>query len=69
MMIGSAQHELGKWLSEVSDAVFQKYAKHFIKDSFKFVEFMQNLNIKEYSIVFDSITLEVENIFYSFLLT
>ena len=46
-MIGSAQHELAKWLSEVLDPVLQKYSKHCIKDSFTFAEFMQNLNIKD----------------------
>ena len=29
-MIGSAQHELAKWLSEVLDPVLQKYSKHCI---------------------------------------
>ena len=43
-MIGSAQHELAKWLSEVLDPVLQKYSKHCIMDSFTFAEFMQNLN-------------------------
>ena len=46
-MIGSAQHELAKWLSEVLDPVLQKYSKHCIKDSFTLAEFMQNLNIKD----------------------
>ena len=46
-MIGSAQHELAKWLSEVLDPVLQKYSKHCIKDSFTFAEFVQNLNIKD----------------------
>ena len=46
-MIGSAQHELAKWLSEVLDPVLQKYSKQCIKDSFTFAEFMQNLNIKD----------------------
>ena len=45
-MIGSAQHELAKWLSEVLDPVLQKYSKHCIKDSFTFAEFMQNLIIE-----------------------
>ena len=45
-MIGSAQHELAKWLSEVLDPVPRKYSKHCIKDSFTFAEFMQNLNIE-----------------------
>ena len=46
-MIGSAQHELAKWLSAVLDPVLQKYSKHCIKDSFTFAEFMQNLDIKD----------------------
>ena len=46
-MIGSAQHELAKWLSEVLDPVLQKYSKHCIKDSFTLAELMQNLNIKK----------------------
>ena len=46
-MVGSAQHELAKWLSEVLDPVLQKYSKQCIKDSFTFAEFMQNLNIKD----------------------
>ena len=45
-MIGLAQHELAKWLSEVLDPVLQKYSKHCIKDSFTFAEFMQKLNIE-----------------------
>ena len=45
-MIGSAQHELAKWLSEALDPVLQKYSKHCIKDSFTFAEFMQNFNIE-----------------------
>ena len=45
-MIGSAKHELAKWLSEDLDHVLPKYSKHCIKDSFKFAEFIQNLNIE-----------------------
>ena len=45
-MIGSAQHELAKWLSEVLDPVLQKYSKHCINNSFTFAKFMQNLNIE-----------------------
>ena len=46
-MIGSAQHKLAKWLSEVLDPVPQKYSKRCIKDSFMFTEFIQNLNIEK----------------------
>ena len=42
-MIGSAKHELAKWLSEVLDPVLQKYSKHCVKNSFMFAELMQNL--------------------------
>ena len=45
-LIGSAQHKLAKWLSEVLDPVLKKYSKHCIKDSLTFAEFMQNLNIQ-----------------------
>ena len=44
-MIGSSQHELAKWLSEVLALVLKLYSSNCVKDSFTFANFIQNYNI------------------------
>ena len=36
-MVGSPQHEMARWLTEVLQPVLQQYSSHLIKDSFEFV--------------------------------
>ena len=36
-MVGSAQHEMARWLTKVLQPVLQQYSSHLIKDSFEFV--------------------------------
>ena len=40
-MVGSAQHELAKWLTEVLQPVTLKYSTYVIKDSFTFAGALQ----------------------------
>ena len=42
-MIGSSQHELAKWLSEVLAPVLKLYSSNCIKDSFTFASFITKL--------------------------
>ena len=42
-MVGSAQHELAKWLSEVLKPVLDEYSPHCIRDSFTFARLIQEL--------------------------
>ena len=44
-MIGSSQHELAKWLAEILAPVLKVYSSHCVKDSFTFVNFIQNCNL------------------------
>ena len=43
-MIGSAQHELAKWLSNVLTPVLEHYSTNTIKDSFTFVKLINDSN-------------------------
>ena len=45
-MIGSSQHELAKWLSEVLAPVLKLYSSNCVKDSFTFASFIQNYNVE-----------------------
>ena len=45
-MIGSAQHEMAKWLSEVFYPVIQNIQIIGSRNSYSFAEFMQNLNLE-----------------------
>ena len=44
-MVGSAQHQLAKWLSEVLEPVLHLYSENCISDSFTFAKFIQNLEL------------------------
>eukprot|EP00794_Sanderia_malayensis_P010538 gene10538-11650_t len=44
-MVGSAQHQLAKWLSEVLEPVLNLYSDNCISDSFTFANFIQNLEL------------------------
>ena len=44
-MIGSSQHELAKWLSEVLAPVLKLYSSNCVKDSFTFANFIQHYNV------------------------
>ena len=45
-MIGSSQHEIAKWLSEILEPVLKRVKdKHCVKDSFTFASFIQNLKL------------------------
>ena len=44
-MIGSSQHELAKWLSEVLAPVLKLYSSNCVKDSFTFANFIQNYKL------------------------
>ncbi len=44
-MVGSAQHELAKWLSEILAPVLELYSKNCISDSFSFANVIQNLQL------------------------
>ena len=44
-MIGSAQHELAKFLSALLQPVLRRYSNNCIQDSFTFAENMQKLNV------------------------
>ena len=44
-MIGSSQHELAKWLSEVLAPVLRLYSLNCVKDSFTFANFIQNYSV------------------------
>ena len=43
-MVGSAQHELAKWLTDVLQPVVDKFSSHVVKDSFVFAETLRNVN-------------------------
>ena len=45
-MIGSSQHELAKWLSEVLAPVLKLYSSNCVEDSFTFASFIQNYNVE-----------------------
>ena len=44
-MIGSSQHKIAQWLTEVLQPVLEKFSSYCIKDSFSFVELMRELTI------------------------
>ena len=44
-VIGSSQHEVAKWLSEILEPVLKRYSAHCVKDSFTFASFIQNLKL------------------------
>ena len=44
-MIGSLQHEIAKWLSEILEPALKRFSTHCVKDSFTFASFIQNLKL------------------------
>ncbi len=44
-MVGLAQHQLLKWLSEVLEPVLHFYSKNCVSDSFTLAKFIQNLDL------------------------
>ena len=51
-MIGSSQHELAKWLSEVLAPVLKLYSSDCVKDSFTFANFIQKYNVENIFVLF-----------------
>ena len=45
-MIGSSPHELVNWLAEILAPVLKLSSSHCVKDSFAFVNFIQNCNLE-----------------------
>ena len=45
-MVGSAQHELARWLTETLQPVYDLYSSHLVKDSFAFCEKIRELPVK-----------------------
>lgn len=51
-MIGSAQHQLAKWLSKVLQPVLEHYSKYCVRDSFSFATHVRNLTNINHSACF-----------------
>ena len=60
-MVGSAQHELARWLTEVLQPVLNRYSTHVVKDSFDFCrrlrEWSTTNHVNTYMCSFDVVSL------------
>ena len=60
-MVGSAQHEMARWLAEVLEPVLKRFSSHVVSDSFQFCDVL-----REYGVVQEDAfmcSFDVKNLF------
>ena len=46
-MVGSAQHEMARWLAEVLEPVLKRFSSHVVSDSFQFCDVLREYGVDQ----------------------
>ena len=44
-VVGSAQHEMARWLAEVLEPVLKRFSSHVVSDSFQFCDVLRDYGV------------------------